>query len=133
MLLTLLLFKLPGLDEPFTLNMLALLPFQLLGDNNQEQKSKAGRNSYSSFPISKVFSHLIPQLIFSATGTYAPEILVFLAQVSQYSFFCLPPTYVGGAVQKGFWTVLQGAQFSTHLKFPLFHMVSQASHFLYYI
>ena len=24
---------------------------------------------------------------FSATGTYAPEILVFLAQVSQYSFF----------------------------------------------
>ena len=87
MLLTLLLFKLPGLDEPFTLNMLALLPFQLLGDNNQEQKSKAGRNSYSSFPISKVFSHLIPQLIFSATGTYAPEILVFLAQVSQYSFF----------------------------------------------
>ena len=59
-LLTLLLFKLPGLDEPFTLNTLALLPFQLLGDNNQERKSKADRNSYSSFPISKMFSHLIP-------------------------------------------------------------------------
>ena len=59
-LLTLLLLKLPGLDEPFTLNTLALLPFQLLGDNSQERKSKAGRNSYSSFPISKVFSHLIP-------------------------------------------------------------------------
>ena len=39
---------------------LALLPFQLLGDNNQERKSKAGRNSYSSFPISKMFSQLIP-------------------------------------------------------------------------
>ena len=70
---------------------------------------------------------------FSATGTYTPEILVFLAQVSQYSFFCLPPTYVGGAVRKGFRMVLQEAQFSTHLKFLLFYKVSQTPHFLYYI
>ena len=72
-LLTLLLFKLPGLDEPFTLNTLALLPFQLLGDNSQERKSKAGRNSYSSFPISKVFSHLIPNFTFFDTDTHASE------------------------------------------------------------
>ena len=86
-LLTLLLFKLPGLDEPFTLNTLALLPFQLLGDNSQERKSKVGRNSYSSFPISKMFSHLIPLLIFQLLALTRQKALVFLAQVSQYSFF----------------------------------------------
>ena len=89
-LLTLLLFKLPGLDEPFTLNTLALLPFQLLGDNSQERKSKAGRNSYSSFPISKVFHTWYQILHFLTLALTRQKALVFLARVSQFSFFSYP-------------------------------------------
>lgn len=55
-LLTLLLFKLPGLDEPFTLNTLALLPFQLLGDNSQERNLRLAVTHIVHFLYQKFFT-----------------------------------------------------------------------------
>ena len=43
---------------------------------------------------------LYTKIKFSATGTYAPEILVFLAQVKSVFIFFLPATYIVGHKSK---------------------------------
>ena len=70
---------------------------------------------------------------FSATGTYTPEILVFLAQVSQYSFFSYHQLTSVESSERVFGRITREAQFSIHFKFQLFHMVTLMSHHLYYI
>ena len=86
--------------------------------------------AYSLYQSVITFDTLIK---FSATGTYTPEILVFLAQVSQYSFFSYHQLTSVEPSERVFGRITREAQFSIHLKFQLFHMVTLMSHHLYYI